>query len=701
MAQDVSIAFRASDNLSNSIRQMQRNVGGLSRDVSEYRRIQDQTFNKKVEIKYDIQKAKQELRELTKAVNQNVEGAEQAFKEKQLALERLNEEYRRLTQVARDASKAERQLQDDISRSSNTNTTRASGLANDINQSNGMLKALAGAGLGNMLGQSVSNNLNSTISSMFGANTGSAISGIAGGVTSGAAMGSIAGAPGAAIGAAIGGLTGAINALTDKQQREDDYLRTEVKDLYNNSLQVQKASLTNGIELAGKREQDMISFSTILHGEDNADRFLKDVQAFAAKTPFETNNLLDTSKVMLSYGYGQDEIIPMMTKIGDASSALGIDSANQQVVATALGRMKSSGKTSLEYINQLTERAIPAIDYLAKALGTTNDGIYNMISKGSIDGAKASKIILDAMGEQFEGNMAKQSATYEGLASSLSDTWAQIDQAMGVGYTEERKKGMESELNQLDGIIGEQMKEANNLIGQFQADLENQYQQSIIDATTSAMDTDEYKKAMEEGNGAEMGRIIAAARAEAEIQYKNGEEYQLKLQAEKGLVSDIQDALVSDGDYVKFGEIMAEQFSLGWSGIVKNAISSSLETGQYTKQFEDDAINNHGSWWQKTLNNMENTRNTNFSETPTLWDLAKLPGNGDATGLQRVPSDGLYKLHEGEKVKTKVESNKEDNAKSSPIINITVNNNGRDMYEITNEVCRQIIEASENFANVG
>ena len=60
----------------------------------------------------------------------------------------------------------------------------------------------------------------------------------------------------------------------------------------------------------------------------------------------------------------------------------------------------------------------------------------------------------------------------------------------------------------------------------------------------------------------------------------------MKLQAEQGLVKSIQDELVANGDYVKFGEVMAEQFSLGWSGIVKNAISSSLEAGQYTKQFE-------------------------------------------------------------------------------------------------------------------
>ena len=58
MSKDVSIVFKASDGLSESLKQMRKNVNSLSNDVTEYRKIQDQAFQKKTEIKFDIVQAK-------------------------------------------------------------------------------------------------------------------------------------------------------------------------------------------------------------------------------------------------------------------------------------------------------------------------------------------------------------------------------------------------------------------------------------------------------------------------------------------------------------------------------------------------------------------------------------------------------------------------------------------------------------------
>lgn len=232
MARDVSIAFKASDNLTNSIQSMRRSVDGLSRDVSEYRRIQAQAFDKRTEIKFDITKAKAELKELEKALKQNAEGSEQAFKEKQRALEDLQEEYKRLTRVAQEASKAENRLQDDINRTNNSNLSRMQGVVND-SSGNGLLKGIATSGIGNMLAASLQTSLNQTFTSMYGETAGSAVGNMVGGVVSGATIGSLAGPIGAAVGAAVGGLTGAINTLTEQQQKKDDYFKDEAQSLYN------------------------------------------------------------------------------------------------------------------------------------------------------------------------------------------------------------------------------------------------------------------------------------------------------------------------------------------------------------------------------------------------------------------------------------------------------------------------------------
>lgn len=652
MAKDVSIAFKASDNLTNSIQSMRKSVDGLSRDVSEYRKIQSLAFDKKTEIKFDISKAKQDLKELEKAVKHNVEGSEKAFKEKQRALEDLNEEYRRLTKVANDASKAELKFQDDLHKTKNQKNTMAE-------QQTYMLKSLAGAGLGNMLGDALTSSIALDISSTFGAEAGNAINNVLGGIASGAALGSIAGPVGSAIGAAVGGISGSITAEIEKRQRQDDNLIAEVQSIYNKVTQEQQQSLSSGIDLSSKRETDMISYGTLLGGPENASKFLHDIQAFGSKTPFEEDDLLEISKVLLSYKYKQDEIIPFMTKIGDTASALGIDKEGQNVVATALGRMKSSGKTSLEYINQLSERAIPAIDYLAEALGKTNAQIYEMISKGTIDGAKASQIIVDAMGKEFEGNMERQSQTYSGLVSTLNDAWSQLDRAMGEGYTTKRKEGMEKEIEQLNGKLGDKMREANSLIGEFEASLENKYQQSIIDAMSSAMETDEYKMAKREDDEIAMARLVWQARTQAEIDYKNSEEMKLKYEAERGLVQDIQQALIDDHTYLDYGKAMAEQFSLGYSGIIREALA--MDPSKADKLSEE--IQQHGSFTQKLQDKFTN------GGTNTYGGLDLDEFDGFATGLDRVPRDNMVvRVHEGERILTKVEADKMDNRIGNIII---------------------------------
>ena len=65
-------------------------------------------------------------------------------------------------------------------------------------------------------------------------------------------------------------------------------------------------------------------------------------------TPFLYDDLTAMSKTLATYQYGADEILPVLKTIGDTGAALGQSTSDMTMVATALGRMKSSNKTSLE-----------------------------------------------------------------------------------------------------------------------------------------------------------------------------------------------------------------------------------------------------------------------------------------------------------------------------------------------------------------
>jgi len=50
------------------------------------------------------------------------------------------------------------------------------------------------------------------------------------------------------------------------------------------------------------------------------------------------------SKILKTFGYTTDEILPQMQKIGNAAAALGHTSEDMQWVSTYIGRMRATDK---------------------------------------------------------------------------------------------------------------------------------------------------------------------------------------------------------------------------------------------------------------------------------------------------------------------------------------------------------------------
>lgn len=643
MAKDVSIAFKASDNLTNSIQSMRKSVDGLSRDVSEYRKIQSQAFDKKTEIKFDISKAKQELKELEKAVKQNVEGSEKAFKEKQRTLEDLQEEYKRLTKVANDASKAESRLQDDMNKSNNLRNTMAA-------QQNSMLKSLAGAGLGNMLGDALSHSISQDIGSMFGTEAGNAINSVLGGIASGAALGSVAGPVGTAVGAAVGGIAGTITAESEKQQRDDDRFINEVQSLHTKVLQDQSNSLQNGLTLASERELLIRGLGTLLESQEKGNKMFEDIKQFGIDTPYDGISMLRSAEQMLAYGTAEDSLMKNIKMLGDVANG---DQNKFNSLSYAYAQTQSVGKLTGQDWLQYTAAGFNPLSILAEEQGKTREEMQEMMSKGLISAQDVTRAfeIATSEGGRFFNAAKNKMETYSGQVSMLKDLWNEVDASMGDGYMRKRKDGLELEIEQLSGKIGDKMKEANSLIGEFEASLENKYQQSIINAMSSAMETDEFKMAKREDDEIAMARLVWEARTQAEIDYKNSEEMKLKYEAERGLVQDIQQALIDDNVYLDYGKAMGEQFSLGYSGVIREALAMDPSKAEGLSE----EIQKHGSFTQK----LQDKFTGGGTNTYGRLDLKEFEGY--ATGLDRVPrNDMLVRVHEGERILTKLDADKQD-----------------------------------------
>ena len=172
-------------------------------------------------------------------------------------------------------------------------------------------------------------------------------------------------------------------------------------------------------------EQSTIGFATMLGSGEKAEAFLKDLQAFAAKTPFRFEGLVSSSQRLLAMGFAAEEIKPLLTSVGDAMAALGQGDAGIDRATYALGQMRASARVGAQDMMQLTSLGIPAWDILAKKAGKTVGEVRKMAEEGAIDAAWAIEGLTAGMTERFGGLMERQATTFGGAVSTILDT-AQI-----------------------------------------------------------------------------------------------------------------------------------------------------------------------------------------------------------------------------------------------------------------------------------
>lgn len=680
MGRDISIVVSAKDQYSTAVTKMRSVSASFTKDIDGMYKKLDTLDKAQSRLKVDTDGLRKTMQDAQKQFRKTGDEADKMAA--QIASEKYESARRNLKLVSDEAKNTTKQI-NDLTGALSKADNRAGNFKKGVGQSSkdvgkSILSSLAGAGIGQMIGSALSEGATSVISSAFGDRTGTMFGTTLSSIAQGAAMGSVAGVKGAAVGAAAGAVSGLISSATYDFSNKNEAYKSAVQEAYTNVTNQQAQDLESGIALAGSREKTQMAFTTMMKDEGKAKDYLAKVKKMADYTPFLFDDLTAMSKTLLTYGYNDKEMIPQLTKIGDAGAALNMNTEDMKMVATAIGRMKSSGKTTLEYINILQDRGINAVGYLAQAGGISQGEVYEKISKGLIPGAEAAKAISEYMGKTYEGAMKLQSTSFEGMQSTLQGLTENLNAAFGEGYIEEYKKGMQEQIDYLQGDAAKEQQEAYKAIGQWKASLENEREKAMREAMQSAMQTDEYRKAKAEGNGAEMGLIMAKAQIEGENAFKDTEGYKTMVQAEKSLVGSIQNSMKQDKTYWNYGYEMGQEFSRGYlSG--RGANYSTYVTPERSKLEEPSAA----------LNNALNRS--------SLRNPFQKSFNAKAIGMLRVPYDGYPALlHEGEEVRTASAARAGDNSQGYIInINNPVVREEQDFYRLTQQIVGAIRQQAE------
>lgn len=651
---ETSIVIKATDRYSDVLKTLSKTTKAFSDDVDSLEEGLYALNKNKYTLKLDAKKAQQALKEAEKQFDLTHSAADGLKME--LAQANYDNVVRNLNAVTKEARNTEKAI------SKLENRSGGGGGGGAANFGKSVVQALAISGITDSAKQLLSQGATTLAGSAFGNEGGMLFSNALSMATSGASAGfMVAGPAGALVGAGIGGLVGLGSGALQSYESQDSSFKSYVQDAVQEQLDAQSESLTSGSSIAAGRETDKISFATLFGSKETADSYLSNLVGMANSTPFLYDDLTSMSKTLATYGYDADSILPVLQTIGDAGAALSQSTSDMTAVATAIGRMKSSNKTTLEYLNILNDRGIGAVGMLSDAYGVDQGTMYSMISKGEVAGQDAVRIILDALSDSFAGAMEAQSKTFSGITSTIEGLQQELDNAMGEGYNQTRMQGLEAQKAWLAGDSGQEMQEAYTAIGAWKASLENAKEQYIRDAMNDAMGSEEYKTAEAEGDAAEMGRILMKAKIDGMNEYNANEGKDEELAQELSLIESVRDDTALNNSYWDAGYTLGQEFSKGRAAATTDSAWA-------------DAVNNFNSGYTKHRS-----------------------GHQRAMGIDYVPYDNFPALlHEGEKVLTAGEARQEKNGVGGIqiVMNGTVIREEADVQRIAQEMLNKLEEAN-------
>lgn len=189
------------------------------------------------------------------------------------------------------------------------------------------------------------------------------------------------------------------------------------------------------LQLAASAEQTAVSLKVLLGSADAAQSMMKDLNKFAASTPFQFPEIAQSAKQLVAFGVPAKDIITTLTNIGNAASGSEIP---LKELAEIFGKIKVQNKVMAEDMNQMSGRGINLTKELAKQFGVAEDSVRDLVSSGKVNFTHIEKAFasMSAEGGMFENLMLEQSRTLGGVWSTLQDTIGQALTEIGTAIVD-------------------------------------------------------------------------------------------------------------------------------------------------------------------------------------------------------------------------------------------------------------------------
>ncbi len=174
-------------------------------------------------------------------------------------------------------------------------------------------------------------------------------------------------------------------------------------------------------KLGMEAETTATAFEVLVGSEEKAAGLLKQLDKFAADTPFNKLQLTQNAQQMMNFGVASDKVMGYLQQLGDIS---GGNAERFSSLSLVFGQVSASGKLMGQDLLQFINAGFNPLKELEAMTGKSYKELQELMSKGEITFDHVAAAMANATGEggKFHGMMEKQSQTLGVRWSTMVDT---------------------------------------------------------------------------------------------------------------------------------------------------------------------------------------------------------------------------------------------------------------------------------------
>jgi len=185
-----------------------------------------------------------------------------------------------------------------------------------------------------------------------------------------------------------------------------------------------------GLAYNDLEQKSKAAFTTILGSEQAAADMMSNIREFGRTSPFPRQAFISATQQLLAFGYQAEDVIPLLTRINDATAAVGGNADTIATITDVFAKIKSAGKVGTEDLNRLSAVGINGFEAIAKASGTSIEQVRKDLSDGNVSAESGLNALTSYMETRFAGASEKVKETWSGAVDRVKGAWRDLGSAI-------------------------------------------------------------------------------------------------------------------------------------------------------------------------------------------------------------------------------------------------------------------------------